>query len=1048
MLGWVALLGSACGLAVVEAKEYGIMTVGNKTTGEFTYIVQPRIDMSFILNNHTHEGRRTRDGSVSPGSFVRGGNATNDPHLQVKETNAMHVVVDDEDMEESDKIRNMQTADTWVDTRFDALSDQNQETSNNAFPPNIGTTNGAAGPVSIISTVSYEIEARAKDTGNLIFFESVWTMFESVEAVTNYRLGDRETAFRLPFIRYDTFEDRFVVLVLDTFSASNPTYLIAVSRNSNPRSTGNTDWFFHAIPAEDGLFEALSDPIGFAMDEEAVYITTPLFNIFNTNEVIRSLFILNKSSFYTRNNGSIFTTHDLFAELAPSGVPLVVNVVPAMVRSPNGSVGTYLVGNEIEFSSAPFDDVIQVIRVSDPLNGPSFTNSFINIGQVEDRSVPLPAVAPQLGSTIGVDVSFYGRRPTSAVWGNGFLWMTSVIRTPSATTAVFWVRVRTTVNGVVDPVVGVIDGDTIADNAFTFAPAIDVAPNGQAAVSFSATAPSLFIGSYVQVIGNDGLELIANPDTVRAGEAPYQVVFNGFTEVLWTPLAAMSLDPEDTDCFWTFQSYADDVDCIFSSGGCWRTSWARLCTDQASQTTFSPTISPTTLPNMVDVLLEQGLDRFVAILEAVGIANVIVDMTDITLFAPTNRAFDELDSALLNFLLSDDTRATNFILHHFVQVAAILSDDINSGDVTFLDVGFGEDIPVISIGASIVLNPRDDDEARIIEADLISANGPVHVIDSVLVSQELFPPTPAPAGFVFPTPPPIQEMPVAMPGMECDLCFLSNPLTWNMAQTLSQQYGCNLASIETERERDNMTSEITRHLLAKQYWAGGTLFPGMTCMESGMELACSNPLRGPIEVVLEVTTADVLFAGTPHLPLVTFFPLGSTGDSQQFIFPSRVPNRGNTERYTFVLNDTFGCGVERIEIAIDYSGTSTRDQWLLAGLMLEFGGETFPIDLTVNGVEGVWLDGEPFADDSIYEPFAFSDNFSFECNCGILNDWVWVDGTPFSGNFWAPGEPGTQGSLAVGIDPATGNAAFFDEASSTTLPSVWECCGGCPQDLC
>lgn len=267
--------------------------------------------------------------------------------------------------------------------------------------------------------------------------------------------------------------------------------------------------------------------------------------------------------------------------------------------------------------------------------------------------------------------------------------------------------------------------------------------------------------------------------------------------------------------------------------------------------------------------------------------------TNLTLFAPTNRAFDELPEGQLDFLLSNPSVAIEFLLHHFVEVT-IATADIIAGDVTFLDVAAGEDIAVVFNGA-VILNPGDADEARVIEGDIASVNGPVHIIDNALVSDSLVPLLPEPSA---PTSAPTTEMPVTMPGTECDLCFLSNPLTWNMAQDLAEKFGCNLASIETEEERAKMTMEISTHLLATQYWAGGTSSPDNTCLKSGV---------------------------------------------------------------------------------------------------------------------------------------------------GMEAEFVWVDGTPFSGDFWAPGQPGTLGFLAVGIDPATGEAAFFDEFSTTTLPSVWECCGGCPQ---
>jgi uncharacterized surface protein with fasciclin (FAS1) repeats len=116
-------------------------------------------------------------------------------------------------------------------------------------------------------------------------------------------------------------------------------------------------------------------------------------------------------------------------------------------------------------------------------------------------------------------------------------------------------------------------------------------------------------------------------------------------------------------------------------------------------------------------LLESGLDAVVEDAAA-----------DLTLFAPTDAAFDALPDGVLTSLLADPTGAlVNVLLYHVVGGTA-LSGDLSDGQEIL--TAQGETVTVAIDGGVITING-----AEVIIADLEASNGVVHVIDAVLVPE-------------------------------------------------------------------------------------------------------------------------------------------------------------------------------------------------------------------------------------------------------------------------------------------------------------------------
>jgi uncharacterized surface protein with fasciclin (FAS1) repeats len=102
---------------------------------------------------------------------------------------------------------------------------------------------------------------------------------------------------------------------------------------------------------------------------------------------------------------------------------------------------------------------------------------------------------------------------------------------------------------------------------------------------------------------------------------------------------------------------------------------------------------------------------------------------NVTLFAPTDDAFDNLPDGVLDDLLADPTGLLADVLLYHVVEGFNISSNLSSGDVPTL---FGENVSITVDGDNVMVN-----DAMVTIADLVGINGVVHVIDAVLVPTTL-----------------------------------------------------------------------------------------------------------------------------------------------------------------------------------------------------------------------------------------------------------------------------------------------------------------------
>ena len=113
---------------------------------------------------------------------------------------------------------------------------------------------------------------------------------------------------------------------------------------------------------------------------------------------------------------------------------------------------------------------------------------------------------------------------------------------------------------------------------------------------------------------------------------------------------------------------------------------------------------------------------------AAGLTGALGTVEGLTLFAPTDGAFDALPDGVLDDLLADPTGAlANVLLYHLLD-SEVFSTDLSDGQmVTTVQ---GQDVTITIEGENVFVN-----DAQVILADLEATNGVVHVIDAVLVPE-------------------------------------------------------------------------------------------------------------------------------------------------------------------------------------------------------------------------------------------------------------------------------------------------------------------------
>ena len=112
-------------------------------------------------------------------------------------------------------------------------------------------------------------------------------------------------------------------------------------------------------------------------------------------------------------------------------------------------------------------------------------------------------------------------------------------------------------------------------------------------------------------------------------------------------------------------------------------------------------------------------------LEVAGLIDTLKGSGPFTVFAPTDEAFAKLPAGTVEALLKDPAKLKNILLYHVVSGRVTAKDVVKMKSARMVQ-GSSARIQV-STGKVMI------DQANVIKTDIMTSNGIIHVIDSVIL---------------------------------------------------------------------------------------------------------------------------------------------------------------------------------------------------------------------------------------------------------------------------------------------------------------------------
>ncbi|HEY7772294.1 MAG TPA: fasciclin domain-containing protein [Marinagarivorans sp.] len=123
------------------------------------------------------------------------------------------------------------------------------------------------------------------------------------------------------------------------------------------------------------------------------------------------------------------------------------------------------------------------------------------------------------------------------------------------------------------------------------------------------------------------------------------------------------------------------------------------------------------------------LSTLVSLLQSAGLVDALADSSAMyTVFAPLNSAFDKIDGDALDALAADTEALTDVLTYHVYGDGAV--DSITAMSLTGQEVTMfnGDDLAISYMDGKLMVN-----NSEVVTKDIVTNNGTVHLIDTVLM---------------------------------------------------------------------------------------------------------------------------------------------------------------------------------------------------------------------------------------------------------------------------------------------------------------------------
>ena len=129
-----------------------------------------------------------------------------------------------------------------------------------------------------------------------------------------------------------------------------------------------------------------------------------------------------------------------------------------------------------------------------------------------------------------------------------------------------------------------------------------------------------------------------------------------------------------------------------------------------------------------------GFETLVAAVQAAGLEETLRGEGPFTVFAPTDDAFAALPEGTVEALLEDPTGDLASILTYHVVAGEVLAADVGGLDGQAVETVNGATFTVnVGDDGSVTLTDATGNEVGVVQTDITTSNGVIHVIDGVLL---------------------------------------------------------------------------------------------------------------------------------------------------------------------------------------------------------------------------------------------------------------------------------------------------------------------------